>query len=180
MRPSRWLPFVLTALLAVPPAFAQDATVTGTVAGTVGGDALAWTTLRFETADGVQHTAELEDYGFVVALTLQAHVEPRFVLDRALVVSVEIPGSLAACPCTVTEFELFYLLEGSMFSNVHRTEEGTFVLESATLRDDGLWHLVGRVAVDAPFYAQAIGGEPDLDRVLTIEATFDVVAAASE
>lgn len=171
------LSVVLLALLALTPAHAQDATVTGTIDATVDGEPLRWTTLTF-TADGeVTNTAELEDYGFLVHVTLQGHVEPRYLLRQALVLSADLFGGLGACPCAGSEPELFYFVAGSMFANGHKADEGTFVVETALPLEDGRWHLTGRFAFDAPFFADLLFGEPDLDRVLRIEGTFDVEAA---
>jgi len=177
-RPRRLhLPAVLLALLALTPALAQDATVTGTIDATVGGEPLRWTTLTFEAGGEVTNTAEIEDYGGFAHVTLQGHVEPRYLLRQALVLSVDLFSGLGACPCTGTEPELFYFVEGSMFANGHKAEDGTFVVETAVPLEDGRWHLTGSFAFDAPFFADLLFGEPDLDRVLRIEGTFDVEAA---
>jgi hypothetical protein len=161
-----------TALLLATSAFAQDATITGTIDGRVDGVETTWYALQFLVDGERQDTVEVEDYGFAVEVTIQAHLEPRYVLRGALVLSASF-GSLAACPCTADEVEVFYLAEGSMFTNVFKAEEGRIVIETATPLEDGRWRLEGRFEVDAPFHAEVFG-EPDPERRATIGGTFDV------
>jgi hypothetical protein len=127
VRPSRW---IAALLLLVATAAAQDATVTGTIEGRVGDTPMVWYTLQFEVEGALQDTVEVEDYGFQVDVTIQGHVEPRFLMREALVISAGF-GALTGCPCTADFVEVFYLAEGSMFRNVYRAEEGSLVVASA-------------------------------------------------
>ncbi|MDF1524380.1 MAG: hypothetical protein P1P87_16380, partial [Trueperaceae bacterium] len=171
-RPHRAVLALFAVLLLATPAFAQDATITGTIDGQVDGVATSWYALQFLVDGERQDTVEVEDYGFTVDVTIQAHLEPRYLLRGALVLSASF-GSLAACPCTAAAVEVFYLSEGTMFANVFKTEEGSMVIETATPLDDGRWRLEGRFAFDAAFHAEAFG-EPDPKRRAAIEGTFDV------
>jgi hypothetical protein len=169
VRPSRW---IAALLLLVATAAAQDATVTGTIEGRVGDTPMVWYTLQFEVEGALQDTVEVEDYGFQVDVTIQGHVEPRFLLREALVISAGF-GALTGCPCTADFVEVFYLAEGSMFRNVYRAEEGSLVVASATALGDGRMRLVGSFSFDAPFHVDAFGaGDPD--DVVTITGEFDV------
>jgi hypothetical protein len=159
-------------VLLVATASAQDATITGTIEGRVGDAAKTWYALQFDVEGELQDTVEVEDYGFQVDVTIQAHVEPRFLMREALVIGAGF-DSLTGCPCTATYVEVFYLGEGSMFSNVYKTEEGTLVVETATPLGDGRMRLVGSFEFEASFHADAFG-EGDPNDVVTIEGTFDV------
>ena len=159
-------------MLLVATASAQDATITGTVEGRVGDAAKTWYALQFAVEGELQDTVNVEDYGFQVDVTIQAHVEPRFTMSEALVISAGF-DSLAACPCTATYVEVFFLAEGSMFSNVYRAEEGSLIVETATPTGDGRMRLVGSFEYTASFHADAFG-EGDPDDAVTIAGTFDV------
>lgn len=171
----RHLTATLLALALAGAALAQDATVTGTIDGRVGDDAKTWYTLQFDVEGELQDTVEVQDYGFQVDVVIQAHVEPRYLLREALVISATF-GSLAGCPCAADVVEIVFLREGSMFSNVYRAEEGTLVVEAATPASDGRTRLVGSFEFVAPFRAEVFG-EGDPDDVLTIAGTFDVEGA---
>lgn len=165
----RWLAALV---LVVATASAQDATITGTLEGRVGDTAMTWYALQFAVEGELQDTVEIEDYGFQVDVSLQGHVEPRFLMREALLISAGF-ASLAACPCTATYVEVFFLGEGSMFSNVYRADEGSLIVESATPLGEGRMRLVGSFAFDAAFHADAFG-EGDPDDVIAIVGTFDV------
>jgi hypothetical protein len=162
-------------VLLLATASAQDATITGTVEGLVGDAPKTWYALQFDVEGDLQDTVEVEDYGFQVDVTIQAHVEPRFFMSEALLISAGF-GSLADCPCSPDYVEVFYLAEGSMFSNVYKAETGSLIVDSATPLGDGRVRLVGTFAFDAAFHADAFG-EGDPDDVVTIEGTFDVEGA---
>lgn len=172
MRAPRSVLTLCAALLLATAAHAQDAAITGTILGSVDGVDTTWTTLQFATDGGRQDTVEIEDYGYAVEVVIQAHVEPRYVLRGALVISASF-GSLAACPCTASEIEVFYLAEGTMFTNAFKAEEGSVVIDVATPLDDGRWQLEGRFGVDAPFFADLFGA-PDPERRASITGVFDV------
>lgn len=171
-RPLRILPWFAALALLFATASAQDATITGTLEGRVGDAAKTWYALQFDVEGELQDTVEIEDYGFQVDVVIQAHVEPRFLMREALVISAGF-GSLTGCPCTADFLEVFYLGEGSMFSNVYKTEAGSLIVESATPLGDGRMRLVGTFAFDASFHADAFG-EGDPDDVVAIAGTFDV------
>ena len=172
LRTARLTHWFATLLLLVATASAQDATITGTVDGRVGDAAKTWYALQFDVEGELQDTVEVQDYGFQVDVTIQAHVEPRFLMREALVISAGF-GSLEGCPCTADVVEVFFLGEGSMFSNVYKADEGTLIVESATPMGDGRMRLVGSFEFEAPFHADAFG-EGDPDDVVTIAGTFDV------
>jgi hypothetical protein len=172
MRTHRSVLALSAALLLATSAFAQDATITGTIDGRVDGVETTWYALQFLVDGERQDTVEVQDYGFTVDVTIQAHLEPRYLLRGALVLSASF-GSLSACPCTADAVEVFYLAEGSMFANVFKAEEGSLVIDAATPLDDGRWRLEGRFAFDAAFHAEAFG-EPDPERRAAIEGSFDV------
>lgn len=169
------LPWFAALALLFATASAQDATVTGTLDGRVGDAPKTWYALQFDVEGELQDTVEVEDYGFQVDVTIQAHVEPRFYMREALVISADF-ASLADCPCSPNFLEVFYLAEGSMFSNVYKAEAGSLIVESATPLGDGRVRLVGTFAFDAAFHADAFG-EGDPDDVVTIAGTFDVEGA---
>ncbi len=171
-RTLRILPWFAALALLFATASAQDATITGTLEGRVGDAAKTWYALQFDVEGELQDTVEIEDYGFQVDVVIQAHVEPRFLMREALVISAGF-GSLTGCPCTANAVEVFFLGEGSMFSNVYKTEAGSLIVESATPLGDGRMRLVGTFAFDASFHADAFG-EGDPDDVLAIAGTFDV------
>ena len=168
-RLTHWLAAVL---LLVATASAQDATITGTVEGRVGEVPKTWYALQFAVEGELQDTVEIQDYGFQVDVTIQAHVEPRFFMREALLISAGF-ASLGACPCTADYVEVFFLGEGSMFSNVYKAEAGSLVVASATPLGDGRMRLVGSFEFAAAFHADAFG-EGDPDDVVTITGTFDV------
>ena len=169
LRITRWFAALL---FVVATASAQDATITGTVEGRVGDAAKTWYTLQFNVEGELQDTVEVEDYGFQLDVVIQAYVEPRFFMTEALLISAGF-GTLTGCPCTPTFVEVFYLGEGSMFSNVYKTEAGSLVVDSATPLGDGRMRLVGSFEFLAPFHSDAFGaGDPD--DVVTIAGTFDV------
>ena len=168
-RPTRWLALLL---LTVATASAQDAVVTGTVEGRVGDAAKTWYALQFAVEGELQDTVEIQDYGFQVDVTIQAHVEPRFYMGEALVISASFPA-LTGCPCSADVVEVFYLAEGSMFSNVYRAEEGTLVVATATPMGDGRMRLVGSFEFEASFHADAFGaGDPN--DLVALTGSFDV------
>jgi hypothetical protein len=171
-RTHRWL---VALLLLVATASAQDATVTGTVEGRVGDADKTWYTLQFAVEGELQDTVEIEDYGFQVDVTIQAHVEPRFYMTEALLISADF-ASLVDCPCSSGFVEVFYLAEGSMFNSVYKAEEGSLIVEAATPLGDGRMRLVGSFEFAASFHADAFG-EGDPDDVVTISGTFDVEGA---
>ncbi len=172
LRTPRLTHWLAALVLLVATASAQEATITGTVEGRVDDAAMTWYTLQFDVEGELQDTVEVMDYGFQVDVTIQAHVEPRFFMSEALLVSAGF-GSLTGCPCTADFVEVFFLGEGSLFSNVYKAEAGSLVVESATPLGEGRMRLVGSFEFDASFHADAFGaGDPD--DVVTIAATFDV------
>ncbi len=172
LRTPRLTQWLAALALLVATASAQEATITGTIEGSVGDAPKTWYALQFDVEGDLQDTVEVMDYGFQVDVTIQAHVEPRFLMREALVISAGF-ATLADCPCPATYVEVFFLGEGSMFSNVYKAEAGTLVVESATPAGDGRTRLVGSFAFEAPFHADAFG-EGDPDDVVTIAGTFDV------
>ena len=169
------LAVVVLFALCCATAAAQEATITGTVEGRVGDAPITWYALQFDVEGDLQDTVEVEDYGFVVEVTIQAHVEPRFFMTEALVISASF-ASLEGCPCEASAVELFFLAEGSMFSNVYRADEGTLIVETATPVGEGRVRLTGSFAFAAAFHADAFGaGDPD--DVIALEGTFDVEGA---
>ena len=172
LRTPRLTHWLAALVLLVATASAQQGTIIGTVEGRVGDATKTWYALQFDVEGELQDTVYVEDYGFQTSVEITAHVEPRFLMREALMIQA-VFGSLTGCPCTASSVEVYFIGEGSLFSNVYKAEAGSLIVESATPVGDGRMRLVGSFEVVASFHAD-LYGEGDPNDVVAIAGTFDV------
>ena len=171
--------FVLFALLA-GSASAQDATVIGTIDATLDGEPMSWYQIEIATDEG---PAPLSTWSNVMMtiydVTLQGFLEPRFMVDRTLAISLSLTGGLPeGCPCTFDDFSasVLYLSGGSISGDLYASDEeggtATVVIDVFEPVGDGAYRVEGTFEATL-VYVESFAAGPDPDD--TIRIVGDVV-----
>lgn len=172
-----------TACLVVFAGFAvhaQEPVVLGTIDATVDGEAQRWYQIELQ---GDEDTTPLSSWSRIgpttYDVTLQGFIEPRFMLERTIAISLSLVGGLPTdCPCRYDTFSssIVYLVDGSMTERLYVSDEGgdsVVVIEAFEPAGDGTYRVEGRFEASLPFVADMRAG-PDRDDVVDIVGGFVV------
>jgi hypothetical protein len=169
---------LLTALTL--PALAQDATVLGTIEGTVDGEPRSWVQIEVPGQDGPQPLSSwANSFMTVHDVTIQGFAEPRFLLQDALSISVvDSSGLPTDCPCTYDETaaSVLYLSSGSMTEDLHMSDDGGSVRLTFDVFEpigEGVYRVEGSFEATLPFRESPLAS-PDLERAIEVAGTFTV------
>ena len=153
--------------------------VTGTLTGTVDGEERAWVTFVLDTDDGPRSSASwnlLMDRIFT--MSIQGHREPRFQVEGAIALSITGFSVPSACPCSFENAEIFYWTSSSTLSDVYTSTGNTLTLTSFERLDDATFSARGTFSGTLMYHASPTS-EPDEERTIEVEGTFDVQQIAS-
>lgn len=153
--------------------------VTGTIEGTIDGEARTWYALEYQSDEGTDGTAWLRDLGnevFTMMLVeVQAHDEPRYKIEGTLTLGGSLSRALDTCPCTLSEVEVLYFPTSSMFTDVYHSLQAELVVERAEPAHDGTVHITGTFTAELGLVEDVMQGtEPDPERAITVEGRFDL------
>jgi hypothetical protein len=172
--------FVLLALV-VGAASAQDATVIGTIDATIDGEPVSWYQIEIATEEGPAPLSTWSNLMMTIYdVTLQGFLEPRFMVDRTLAISLSLTGGLPeGCPCTFDDFSasVLYLSGGSISGDLYASDEeggsATVVLDVFEPIGDGAYRVEG--SFDATLvYVESFAAGPDPDDTIEIAGDFVV------
>lgn len=153
--------------------------VSGTVEGTVDGDARTWYTLEYASDQGADGTAWLRNLGndmfTMMMVEIQAHDEPRYKTEGTLSLGGSLTQAFGDCPCTLSEVQILYFSSSSMFTDVYQSIQAEMIVESAQPADDGTIHLTGTFSARLGLVEDAMQGtEPDPERAIDVAGSFDL------
>lgn len=173
---------VLLLLALLPAALAQDvlaAETTGTIRGTMGGDAFEWRTVAFEVPDGEHNTASYTVFmDTLYSYTLQGHQGAGYVEGAVAITFSSFGGPLSGCPCEV-QGDVTFWTTTSMFNEIYLAEDIVITIHEAEELADGAHRLVGSVSGVLQFYEGIMLGPVEGDTV-EFELVFEVDRVSQE
>ena len=176
----RWHRALLVLILvALASQFAAAQGVTGTLAGTVDGEEREWVTFVLDTEEGPRSSASwnlLMDRIFT--LSIQGHSEPRFEVEGAIALSITEFSIPSDCPCSFDNAEIFYWTSSSMLSDVYTSAGNTLTLTTFERLNDATFSARGTFAGTLMYQASPTS-EPDAERTIEVQGTFDVQQISS-
>lgn len=180
--PTRLVRAVLVLLaLAIGSASAQDASVIGAIDATLDGEPMRWYQIEIATDEGPAPLSTWSNLMMTIYdVTLQGFLEPRFMVDRTLAISLSLTGGLPeGCPCTFDEFSasLLYLSGGSLSGDLYASDEGggtaTVVIDVFEPVGDGAYRVEGSFEATL-VYVESFATGPDPDDTIEIVGDFVV------
>lgn len=171
-------------IIASAAAFGQEVAVLGTIDGRIDGEPQRWHQIALQGSEG---TTPMSSWSRVPSrtmptiydVTLQGFIEPRFMLERTIAISLSLIGSLpSGCPCRYDTYSasIVYLVEGSMTERLYVSHEGgdaVVVIDRFEPVGNGAYHVQGTFEASLPFIADLRGG-PDPNDVVDIVGEFEV------
>lgn len=176
---------LLLALSVATGVLAQGVTVIGTIDATLDGEEHRWYQIELSNAGvatALSSWARVRgpsDRPASYDVTLQGFLEPRFLLERAIAISLSLTGSLPAdCPCRYDDFSasVVFLEAGSMTDGLYVSDLGgaaTVVIETFEPVGGEAYRVEGSFAASLP-YVPDIDTGPDLDDVVEVAGRFAV------
>jgi hypothetical protein len=171
---------VLLVLALVTSVWAQDATILGTIDGTVDGEPVQWYQIELPGPGGATPLSSWSSpFAGIHEVTLQGFQEPRFMLEGAIAISLSLTGGLPTdCPCRYDAFSasLLYLSEGSMTESLYVSDEGgdaSVVIDVFEPVGEDAYRVTGSFEARLVFVRDLASG-PDPDDAIDVAGTFTI------